>query len=336
MTKQEIADLINTGVRYASLQKSGRNNETYWVDFHDRNIVVNNLFRFTVALDHAIRGNWVDNSSIFNFSLVPESQLYDGDGNQMINPLSNASKIEKIPVRPLKEDKYKTDLVLELNKMEIYLSEALRAYLNLNEGNRIAFAVDRESEQYFVYVETEAENGYEITPKGTIVDPTDIIELQSRFNTNVLHLEPRPIKRAEEPAYLFYEIVAKEVKPKKSVSRREADKKSSTSAIVDDLYPPMPTATIKAVKRGEEGWTTGNVTFPSNSVANYKFGIDTDTINTQERFQDIPRKDFESLGSWIMRNRKAREEWEVRQKQEQELYDTGHDPVKESESGIKF
>ena len=214
MTYEEIIHYRDQGVIIANADLYGDSNSRYWVNLTQN---VHPVFRKYLYIysnpDNAF--NQINAMDEILFSALVFVGTFADRNMRAKNPINyqskedtpeESSKIEKMPKRTLKEDKYKLDLALELNTMEIYFSEALRAYLNLETGSRIGLACNRDTEQYYLYVETEADSGYVITDKGTIVAPLDITELKNNYGVNVLYIEPKIVRDAEQPAYSFYKL----------------------------------------------------------------------------------------------------------------------------------
>jgi hypothetical protein len=184
----------------------------------------------------------------------PQEQLNEFSFNAVeklksSNKNNNKPKIIKSKVvKEIKEDKYGTNLVLELRNQEIYLSNALLSYLDLKDGSKVNFASNNESNQNYLYIENEENEGYEIK-QNIIVCPHNVILFKTLFGTDVLYLDIREENLAEEPSYVFYPIVEfnpqeidiKTDNPKKSFDYYHWDKNSGnitgikSSPVVDKI-----------------------------------------------------------------------------------------------------
>jgi len=208
MNIEFIESLLSQNVKIFTVARAGR---TYYINLNHPHIDWTNYRNFylyssgveceRMSLDYEYTYNTEGLSNYCTFRDIISYNKPTWASKKIIKPKINKSKV----VKEIKEDKFGTNLVLELRTQEIYLSNALLSYLDLKDGSKVNFASDDESNQNYLYIETEENEGYEIKDN-IIVCPHNVILFKTLFGTDVLYLDIREENLAEEPSYVFYPI----------------------------------------------------------------------------------------------------------------------------------
>lgn len=120
---------------------------------------------------------------------------------------------EEVPLklkgkRVLEKDEYGSDLCVVLRESTIYLSAALRATLQLKTNDRIAFALEETTNQWFLYI-VNNEDGFIIDKKGSIDSEIDRNELLAALKTEVLYIDSKGEYYTDNPDIIFYRLIEK-------------------------------------------------------------------------------------------------------------------------------
>jgi hypothetical protein len=208
MNREFIEKLISQNVKIFTVSRMG---QTYYINLNHPHINWDDYSNFylyssgvdcnRMSPDYDYRYGLVGLEGTCSFRDIVNYNESTWTSKKINKPKINKSKV----VKEIKEDKFGTNLVLELRTQEIYLSNALLSYLDLKDGSKVNFASDDESNQNYLYIETEENEGYEIKDN-IIVCPHNVILFKTLFGTDVLYLDIREENLAEEPSYVFYPI----------------------------------------------------------------------------------------------------------------------------------
>ena len=208
MNREFIERLLSQNVKIFTVSRAA---QTYYINLNHPHINwddYSNFYLYSSGVEcnrmspnYDYRYNLDGLEGVYSFKDIVNYNESTWTSKKINKPKINKSKV----VKEIKEDKFGTNLVLELRTQEIYLSNALLSYLNLKDGSKVNFASDDETNQNYLYIETEENEGYEIKDN-IIVCPHNVILFKTLFGTDVLYLDIREENLAEEPSYVFYPI----------------------------------------------------------------------------------------------------------------------------------
>lgn len=164
-----------------------------------------------------------------------------------------------------KKDKYGIEAVLELKDDEesIYVSSGVQALLELDEKSYIGVAIDYDSNNVYIFKETEEESGLKI--ENSMIKSFNIYrDLINHIFSKQMSVEPNRIKNPDYPDNTFFKVskynsqfksqfeklFISEIKNSEETSISEIQQVSSIFKDTDETEMPKEKKSIKTRKSG--------------------------------------------------------------------------------------